>query len=89
MLKNLALQLSEEIPIGLPTELNAVCFPQIGFLVVVPKDEESNMALWDGPEDDKWEVMFTTEASAYYKTSVMRELDDRFGDIYGEICGKS
>lgn len=88
MLKDLALQLSEEIPTGLPTELNAVCFPQIGFLIVVPLDEESNQALWDGPEDDKWEVMFTTEASAYYKSSAMRGLDNQYGDIWGEICGE-
>jgi len=69
--------------------LNVIYFPQIGFLIAVPKDPEIGRALWEGTDDDVWEKAFSSDMTAYYKNYQMTEMDERFGDIYGDICGES
>jgi len=52
-------------------------------------DLEVGRALWEGTEEDVWEKMFSSERIAYYKNYQMTEMDQRFGDIYGDICGET
>lgn len=87
LLSRAARSIAEEVPEGLPNDLNVIYFPQIGFLVAMPKDLEVGRALWEGTEDEPWENMFSSEAITYYKNSPMRQMDEQFGDIYGDICG--
>ena len=89
LLLRVAEQLAEDVPARLPNDLNVIYFPQIGFLITMPMDAETGGALWEGPEDDPWERMFSTDLIVYYKNNDTREMDERFGDVYGDICGAS
>ena len=83
-----AQDIASNIPVGLPCELNVIYFPQIGFLIAVPKDEETGAPLWEGRHEHPWEQTFKTEEQVYYKNDNMHELDEHFGDIDGMISGK-
>lgn len=74
-------------PNALPpdAQLNVIFFPQIGFLIAVPVDEQTGQGVYAGT---LWERIFTTGATVYYKSPQMQEMDERFGDIYGLICDK-
>lgn len=63
-------------------------FPQIGFLLTVPLDPNTNQAVYEGGFDDPWESMFSTEGQAYFKNAEMREMDEHFGDLYGMISDR-
>ncbi|KAI9670699.1 MAG: MutS protein msh5 [Alyxoria varia] len=88
LLSMLAQDIANNIPVGLPSQLNVIYFPQIGFLIAVPQDEETGTSLWEGTEADPWERTFKTEEQVYYKNRNMHELDEHFGDIDGNISGK-
>ena len=61
LLNQVAAKLSEGIPAELRTSLNVIYFPQIGFLVTVPIDPDTDDAVYSGNMDNVWERMFTTE----------------------------
>ncbi|KAG9575405.1 hypothetical protein KCU97_g14209, partial [Aureobasidium melanogenum] len=63
-------------------------FPQIGFLIAIPQDPITGHGVFEGPENEPWEKMFTTEDFAYYKNENVIEMDSYFGDIYGRICDR-
>lgn len=86
---HVASRIAEDVPTGLPADINVIYFPQIGFLISMPKDEETGTSLWEGSEADPWERMFSSDLVAYYKNSVMREMDETIGDIHTEICGNA
>lgn len=92
-LENLLAQVAQHVAQSIPEELNAninvVFFPQIGFLIAMPQDPDTGCGVYEGPEDEPWEKMFTTEEYAYYKNDNVTEMDSYFGDIYGRVCGKS
>lgn len=71
-------------------DLNVIFFPQIGFLISVPLDLNTNRGNYEVGDSsiDCWDRMFSTETRAYYKDIRMRELDETFGDMYAFICGK-
>jgi DNA mismatch repair protein MSH5 len=69
---------------------SCVFLPQLGFLTVVesgpfPNAEQCDMEV---SEDAHWQKVFTADNNAFYKNQYMRELDDRYGDMYCEIGGK-
>ena len=77
------------IPSVYSLELNIIFFPQIGFLISVQLNPDTGRVDYEGgeQEDQRWTRIFSTEKSVYYKDSRMKELDDRFGDMYSVICG--
>ena len=87
-LSNVAQEIARDIPLGLPGQLNVIYFPQIGFLIAMPKDQETGTSLWEGSRDTPWERMFSTEKLVYYKNSHMQDLDEHFGDVDSQISGK-
>lgn len=89
LLSTIARDLAERIPAVLPNELNVIYFPQIGYLIAMPMDPASGHSAWEGAEEDHWERIFTSNRMVYYKNDQMTEMDNEFGDIYTEICGKS
>jgi DNA mismatch repair protein MSH5 len=91
LLNEIATQLASELPEWAQKYIeNCIFFPQLGFLTVVPLDPVTGKGRYEGEgtDDDVWERRFCTEDVVYYKNRRMREVDDRFGDIYGIICGK-
>lgn len=87
------------IPAGTGDVLLKVEFvPQIGYLVVTPREGHSTSPLAALPH---YELFFNTEAGwcrlctsltsakdyDYFKSDTMRKLDADVGDLHGMICG--
>ncbi|KAF3940947.1 hypothetical protein ABW19_dt0205564 [Dactylella cylindrospora] len=73
-------------------DLSVVYYPQLGYLLCVPKGPDGR-PIYSGSatEDDDenaWTFMFSTDQSCYYKSDKMRALDEQLGDIFGLICDK-
>lgn len=86
LLKHVALDIAATIPEANDVDVNIIYFPQLGFNIAIPLNENGTAAY--GGSGDEWELMFITENRAYFKDSHMREMDEKLGDIYGVICGK-
>ncbi|KKA30528.1 hypothetical protein TD95_003372 [Thielaviopsis punctulata] len=88
LLNQAAQQMVQSIP-GWAREYisNCIFYPQLGFLTVVPLNQELNTPMYSGEgiTDDTWEKMFTAEGKVFFKNSPMRELDEQFGDMYSMI----
>lgn len=82
--------IAASVPPQYSLDLNVIFFPQIGFLISMPIDEQTGRGNYEGGEyeDQQWDRIFSTEARVYYKDYRMRELDDTLGDMYSMICGK-
>lgn len=87
LLSEIAQDIAQSVPVGLLTDLNVVYFPQIGFLISMQMDPDTGRPLWDGSEADRWENMFSSENSVYYKNERMRDMDREVGDVWNDICG--
>ena len=85
LLSTVARSLSEKLPATFQATLNVLYFPQIGFLITVPLDSETNEAVY---REDSWEHIFSTEDQVYFKNNQMREMDGHFGDLYGIISDR-
>ena len=79
-----AKHIAANLPADVPTFLNVVYFPQLGYLIVISADPQTGASNYVG---DGWEFQFSTVSSFYYKNPQMREMDDYLGDMYGLICG--
>ncbi|OJD26055.1 hypothetical protein ACJ73_02570 [Blastomyces percursus] len=86
LLNQVAINIADTIPSRLSNDVNVIYFPQLGFNIAMPLDEKG-CAVYDGGEQ-LWDQVFTTENRVYFKDFRMREMDERFGDIYGLICEK-
>ncbi|CAG8389755.1 unnamed protein product [Penicillium salamii] len=87
LLKHVALDIAATIPEALNVDVNVIYFPQLGFNIAIPLSEHG-VAAYSG-SNNEWEMMFLTESRAYFKDFHMREMDEKLGDIYGLICGRS
>ncbi|KAF2764623.1 hypothetical protein EJ03DRAFT_391948 [Teratosphaeria nubilosa] len=88
LLSQVAGHIADTVPAELNSMVNVIFFPQIGFLISICNDQDTGRGIFEGTVDDPWEKMFNTEECAYYKNSNMTEMDQHFGDIYGQICDK-
>ena len=88
LLSQVATQVATLVPADLDATVNVIFFPQIGFLISIRLLEGTGRGIFEGTDEDPWEMMFATEENAYYKNSYMTEMDQYFGDIYGRICDK-
>lgn len=88
LLSKVADHVANQIPAELDAKCNVIFFPQIGFLISIKLDPETGAGIYEGPEAQPWERMFVTVNAAYYKNSNMLEMDEYFGDIYGQICDR-
>lgn len=84
--------IQEEIPSWAARFVKAcIVLPHIGFLLVVDQVGETGQLSFEGsPElQDTWERIYSSGAdgTVAFKNRRMRELDERFGDIYGAIGG--
>lgn len=87
LLRQVAIDIATTIPVDLDIDVNVIYFPQLGFNIAIPLNNAGEAA-YSG-SDEEWELIFVTENRAYFKDFRMREMDERLGDIYGLICGKS
>lgn len=78
------------VPVQHGLDLNVIFFPQIGYLISIPLDPNTNRGTYEGGDssEGRWDRIFSTENRVYYKDFRMRELDTVVGDLYSSICGK-
>nr|POE54936.1 dna mismatch repair protein msh5 [Quercus suber] len=88
LLSQVADHIAGQVPVQLNSGINVIFFPQIGFLICIKMDRYTGRGVYEGPEEDPWERVFATEENVYYKNGNMTEMDQYFGDIYGQICDK-
>ena len=84
-------EIAATIPKTYSLDLNVIFFPQIGFLISIPLNHNTGRGYWEGGETDgqRWDRIFSTAERVYYKDFRMLELDERFGDMYAMICGRT
>ncbi|KAF9911820.1 MutS protein msh5 [Linnemannia zychae] len=85
-LSEIAKEISVTIPSDFTAIINVIYFPQLGYLITVPRNPE-----WKSEDDYQLEgltVQFSTESTVYYKNASMRELDEHLGDIHGLIVDR-
>lgn len=72
-------------------DVSVIFFPQIGFLICLPFDGDTGLAVYDGSAgiETPWDRIFSTPERVYFKDCRMRDLDDTWGDVYAQICGVS
>ncbi|BGP56954.1 hypothetical protein JCM8202v2_004590 [Rhodotorula sphaerocarpa] len=86
LLSGVASEVSQDVPAGLAQELSVVYFPQLGYLVTIPHEEdETDLARF---AELGWDFQFNTEAQAYFKNEKCRDLDSYVGDLQCFISDK-
>ncbi|KAG1751159.1 DNA mismatch repair protein MutS [Suillus lakei] len=85
VLCKVAEQICQKIPGDYTTSLNVVYFPQLGFLICVPMQEE-----WRSEEGikvlDGWS--FQSDAHVYFKSEEMHDMDTHIGDLHPSIVDR-
>ncbi|KAF3218328.1 MutS protein msh5 [Orbilia oligospora] len=95
MLSDVAKEITNQLPPEIKTtglNLNVIYYPQLGYLICIPlgSDKEPVYSGSNGDDDimNKWDWMFSTAHSAYFKSQRTRDLEENLGDIFGAICDK-
>ncbi|KAF3312754.1 MutS protein msh5 [Orbilia oligospora] len=95
MLGDVAKDIMNQLPPKIKTtglNLNVVYYPQLGYLICIPLGlDKEPVYSGSNDEDDimnKWDWMFSTAHSAYFKSQQTRDLEESLGDIFGAICDK-
>ncbi|KZV85507.1 hypothetical protein EXIGLDRAFT_255658 [Exidia glandulosa HHB12029] len=84
-MNHVSAQVAMEVSADVVPALNVVYFPQIGFLICVPKPEGWRREEPElGPSD--WTYSFHTEESVYLKSDKMHDVDHHIGDIQTMIA---
>ena len=80
-MENILLKTSNQLTNRFGTEIITAYIPQFGYLIAIEKGNENN-------EYEGFEIVFNTSTTFYYKNETMREMDERFGDLYSLIRDK-
>ncbi|TDL23286.1 hypothetical protein BD410DRAFT_176959 [Rickenella mellea] len=87
VLSRVAEQISTTVSPDYATSLNVVYFPQLGFLICVPLQEE-----WKGDSgvkvNDGWAYQFNSESHVYFKSKEMHDMDLHIGDLHPAIVDR-
>jgi DNA mismatch repair protein MSH5 len=84
LLSEVARRIAIDLPQIYSDRINAIYFPQLGYLILVALDEATGDPCCIGED---WDYQFRSDTYAYFKSPEVRELDQTFGDMYGMICG--
>ncbi|EKM51809.1 uncharacterized protein PHACADRAFT_262157 [Phanerochaete carnosa HHB-10118-sp] len=86
VLSKVAERVSATVPIDYATTLNVVYFPQLGFLICVPMQDdwrENGVDVMEG-----WSFQFSSDVQVYFKSQEMHDLDRHIGDIHSSIVDR-
>jgi DNA mismatch repair protein MSH5 len=86
MLSVVCREIAKRVPMTFQPVLNVIYFPQIGFLISVQRDPGVEGVSFLDFNGERWERIFITDQIEYYKNSEMREMDEKFGDLWTSIC---
>ncbi|KAF3913411.1 hypothetical protein ABW20_dc0109215 [Dactylellina cionopaga] len=95
ILTEVAQNIIDDLPLevkNMELDLNVVYYPQLGYLICIPLGQDGKPiyagSTDDDEEENRWDWMFGTTQSSYYKSDKMRALDAELGDIFGNICDR-
>lgn len=90
LLNKMSKNIAATVPVQHRLDLNVLYFPQIGFVISMPLDLNTNHGNYEGGDssEGRWDRIFSTESRVYYKDFRMKQLDESLGDIYAQICGE-
>jgi DNA mismatch repair protein MSH5 len=88
LLNLISTEVGRSIPTSIKPILNVIYFPQIGFLIAAAKTPDLDEDRLMDMNAQAWERVFSTADEEYFKNGKMRDLDDRFGDIWTLLCDK-
>lgn len=90
LLNRMTEMVAATVPVQHRLNLSVLYFPQIGYVISIPIDLNTNRGNYEGGDssEGRWDRIFSTESRVYYKDFLMKQLDDSLGDIHAQICGK-
>ncbi|MCJ1471038.1 MutS protein msh5 [Pseudocyphellaria aurata] len=90
LLNQTSKNIAATVPAQFSLDLNVIFFPQIGFLISIPLDRNTNRGTYEGgdSEENRWDRIFSTSSRVYFKDFRMRDLDETLGDMYAVICDR-
>ncbi len=88
LLSRTAIEIVRTLPPDINPNLNVIYFPQLGFHITLPIDDQTGHPMYEGG-DEPWDRMFTTKNQVYFKDRRMHEMDEQLGDLWAMICGES
>ncbi|CAO3628674.1 unnamed protein product [Cunninghamella echinulata] len=77
-----AQDISSTLPLYIGAFLNVIYFPQLGYIITLPKNKASHIDL------PGFRLQFTTNEYYYYKNEKTNELDETLGDIHTMIIDR-
>ncbi|KAI1793251.1 muts domain V-domain-containing protein [Ganoderma leucocontextum] len=87
VLSKVAVQMSATIPPDYASSLNVVYFPQLGFLICIPMQNEwrtdAGITVLDG-----WSFQFSSDSHVYFKSQEMHDMDVHIGDLHPAIVDR-
>ena len=81
-------EVERDIPTSIEPQLNILYWPQVGFLIAVPKSPDLNIGMLIGMNGNPWEPHFSSDEVDYFRNDKTKDLDDQYGDIWVRICEK-
>ncbi|CAO3702359.1 unnamed protein product [Rhizopus stolonifer] len=94
-LLHVAQDISTTLPVGIGAALNVVYFPQLGYLLTLPKVKyvfggSNSSVISEDPYGCLYglRLQFTTADNLYYKNERTKELDETIGDIHAMIVDR-
>ncbi|KAJ4320596.1 hypothetical protein N0V84_005778 [Fusarium piperis] len=94
-LNNLLHGIVDQVKLGIPEWARShiqscVFLPQLGFATSVDLNPVTGDAMYggEGTSEGGWEKVFTSEMGACYKNTQMRELDQEYGDLHGQLADR-
>ncbi|KAJ4468951.1 muts domain V-domain-containing protein [Lentinula lateritia] len=87
VLSKVAERISRIIPSDYASSLNIVYFPQLGFLICVPMQEEWRTEVGVRVIDG-WSFQFSSESHVYFKSQEMHDMDAHIGDLHSLIVDR-
>ncbi|KAF5385688.1 hypothetical protein D9757_005471 [Collybiopsis confluens] len=87
VLSKVAEKFCQIIPPDYASSLNIVYFPQLGFLICIPMQDEwrseAGVQVLDG-----WSFQFSSEDHVYFKSQEMHDMDAHIGDLHSLIVDR-
>ncbi|KAG9117287.1 MutS protein msh5 [Ceratobasidium sp. 392] len=84
LLVRVARDISQSVPEEFATELQVLYFPQIGFVIRIPRQPE-----WTRKEDfEQVPGWWKTDENVFYKSPKMKDLDIYVGDLHSHIADR-
>ncbi|KAE9400467.1 hypothetical protein BT96DRAFT_965335 [Gymnopus androsaceus JB14] len=87
VLSKVAERICQMVPSSYASSLNIVYFPQLGFLICIPMQEEwkneAGVQVFDG-----WSFQFSSESHVYFKSQEMHDMDAHIGDLHSLIVDR-